>query len=278
MSYITATTLEDALNRLAAGPASVIAGGTDWFPAQGDKQFRGTLLDISRLSELRGITRTNDGWTIGAATTWTDIVNADLPAAFNGLKQAAREVGSIQIQNVGTIAGNLCNASPAADGVPPLLSLGAEIELATARMTRRLPLGDFLLGVRRTDRADDELVTAIHIPACSPNSCGSFLKLGTRKYLVISICMVAVLATVEEGNLSDIAIAIGAASPVALRLTALENHLRTLPVIDVSRHVTAAMVTGLSPIADIRASAEYRHAASAEVIRRAISLALEGKA
>ena len=266
MSYITATTLEDALNRLAAGPASVIAGGTDWFPAQGDKQFRGTLLDISRLSGCL------------LSTTWTDIVNADLPAAFNGLKQAAREVGSIQIQNVGTIAGNLCNASPAADGVPPLLSLGAEVELATARMTRRLPLGDFLLGVRRTDRADDELVTAIHIPACSPNSCGSFLKLGTRKYLVISICMVAVLATVEEGKLSDIAIAIGAASPVTLRLTALENHLRTLPVIDVSRHVTAAMVTGLSPIADIRASAEYRHAASAEVIRRAISLALEGKA
>ena len=73
MSYITATTLEDALNTLAAGPASVIAGGTDWFPAQADRQFRGTLLDISRLSELRGITRTDNGWTIGAATTWTDI-------------------------------------------------------------------------------------------------------------------------------------------------------------------------------------------------------------
>ena len=110
MSYITATTLEDALNTLAAGPASVIAGGTDWFPAQADRQFRGTLLDISRLSELRGITRTDNGWTIGAATTWTDIVNAELPAAFNGLKQAAREVGSVQIQNVGTVAGNLCNA------------------------------------------------------------------------------------------------------------------------------------------------------------------------
>ena len=278
MSYITATTLEDALNTLAVGPASVIAGGTDWFPAQADRQFRGTLLDISRLSELRGITRTDNGWTIGAATTWTDIVNAELPAAFNGLKQAAREVGSVQIQNVGTVAGNLCNASPAADGVPPLLTLGAEVELATARMTRRLPLGEFLLGVRRTDRAEDELVTAIHIPAISPNSRGSFLKLGARKYLVISICMVAVLATVEQEKLSEIAIAIGAASPVALRLTALEDHLRNRPVTGMMRHVTADMIAGLSPIADIRASAEYRDAASAEVIRRALSLALEGNA
>lgn len=278
MSYITATTLDDALNALAAGPAQIIAGGTDWFPAQGDRHFDGTLVDISRLTDLRGVTRTDAGWRIGAATTWTDIIRADLPPAFDGLKLAAREVGSVQIQNTGTVAGNLCNASPAADGVPPLLTLGAEVELVSIKGARRLPLDRFLKGVRQTDRAADEVLSAIHIPDLPTGARGSFVKLGARKYLVISICMVAVLVTVEGADVTDIRIAIGAASPVAMRLTALEDALRGVPAAEAARAVTDDLILGLTPITDVRASAEYRQASAASVIRRAITLSLEGAA
>ena len=278
MSYITATTLEDALDALSGGAASVIAGGTDWFPAQGDRHFDGTLVDISRLAELRGVIRTDSGWRIGAATTWTDIIKADLPPAFNGLKLAAREVGSVQIQNTGTLAGNLCNASPAADGVPPLLTLDATVELASTQGTRQMPLGAFLQGVRKTDREAHEILTAVYVPDLPDGSTSSFVKLGARKYLVISICMVAVLVTVQGGLVSDIRIGVGAASPVAQRLTALEDSLRGLPVDGLVRAVTDEVILALSPISDVRASADYRQSAAPQVIRRAITLALEGAA
>lgn len=278
MSYITATTLDDALLALANGPASILAGGTDWFPSRGDRPFSGTLVDISRIAELRGITKTDRGWRIGAATTWTDIIKADLPRAFHGLKLAAREVGSAQIQNAGTIAGNLCNASPAADGVPPLLTLDAQVELTSLKGARRLPVAAFLQGVRKTDRAADEILSALYIPDMPVGSQSSFVKLGARKYLVISICMVAVLVTVQDGLVSDIRVAIGAASPVAMRLTGLEDVLRGLPAKDAADAVTPDLIHGLTPITDVRATADYRQTAAAEVIRRAITLALEGAA
>lgn len=276
MSYLTATTLDQALSALAAGPVSIIAGGTDWFPTHGDRPVTGDLLDITRLPELRGVGQTAKGWRIGAATTWTDIIRADLPAAFDGLKLAARDVGSIQIQNAGTIAGNLCNASPAADGVPPLLTLEATVELRSANGTRVLPLSQFLQGVRQTERAQNELLSAVHIPTPPVNSHSSFVKLGARKYLVISICMVAVLAEVNDDTLTDIRIAIGAASPVAQRLTTLEDHLRDCALGDVQNRMTADLIHSLTPITDVRASADYRLAASATLIRRAVTLALKG--
>ena len=276
MSYLTATTLDQALSALAAGPVSIIAGGTDWFPTHGDRPVTGDLLDITRLPELRGVSQTAKGWRIGAATTWTDIIRADLPAAFDGLKLAARDLGSIQIQNAGTIAGNLCNASPAADGVPPLLTLEATVELRSANGTRVLPLSQFLQGVRQTERAQNELLSAVHIPTPPVNSHSSFVKLGARKYLVISICMVAVLAVVEGDRLIDIRIAIGAASPVAQRLTTLEDHLRDCALGDVQNRMTADLIQSLTPITDVRASADYRLAASATLIRRAVTLALKG--
>lgn len=276
MSYITATTLDGALSALATGHTCVIAGGTDWFPAQGDRHFTGTLIDISRIAALKGVSQTDRGWRIGAATTWTELINADLPPAFDGLKLAAREVGSVQIQNTGTLAGNLCNASPAADGVPPLLTLDAQVELSSTKGVRCLPLGQFLQGVRKTDRTADELLSAIHIPPLPKGSQGSFVKLGARKYLVISICMVAVLVTVDAGVVSDVRIAIGAASPVAQRLTALEQALRGQAPKGLLAHVTDDLVQGLSPITDVRASCDYRQHAAGEVIRRALAHALEG--
>ncbi len=121
-AYARPADLETALARLAQG-GTVLAGGTDLYPGAG---LAGDVLDITGITGLRGLTW-GDGLRIGGCTTWSDIAEADLPPALTGLQQAARMVGGRQVQNAGTIAGNLCNASPAADGVPPLLTLGAEV-------------------------------------------------------------------------------------------------------------------------------------------------------
>ena len=132
------------------------------------------------------------GLRIAACTTWSEIRDAALPPACDALRAAAAEVGGRQIQNAGTIGGNLCNASPAADGVPPLLALDAAVELASAAGTRRLPLAAFLLGPRRTDRRPGEILTAVLLPEAALAGRSVFLKLGARRHLVISIAMVAV--------------------------------------------------------------------------------------
>ena len=156
--------LAEATSLLAARDYTILSGGTDVFPALVDRPPPAAMLDVSHLPEIRGISRRDGAIRIGGATTWSEIIAAPLPRAFDALKAAAREVGSVQIQNRGTIAGNLCNASPAADGVPPLLALDAEVELVSSCGTRRLALADFILGNRRTALAPDEILSAILVP------------------------------------------------------------------------------------------------------------------
>lgn len=261
---------------MEAGSWRILAGGTDFYPAQGDRPIRENLLDLTAVPELRGITRRETGWRIGGLTTWSDIVKAPLPAAFDGLKAAAREVGAIQIQNSGTVAGNICNASPAADGIPPLLTLAAEVELLSPRGERRLPLEDFVTGVRSTQRQADELVAAIYIPAVGSNSRSAFLKLGARRYLVISIAMVAVyLDSDDAGCVTEARIAVGSCSPVARRLPSLEAALRgTDATAELSKIVTAEHLEPLQPIDDVRATAAYRLEAAEELVRRTLEMAV----
>ncbi|WP_248708976.1 FAD binding domain-containing protein [Sediminicoccus sp. KRV36] len=233
-----------ALEALAQGPWQVMAGGTDLFPARAHRAAWGNpeqadQLDITAIPELRGITRAPDSWRIGAATSWASLRDADLPPGFDALREAARQVGGRQVQARGTIGGNLCNASPAADGVPPLLVLDAEVELASQRGRRRLKLAEFILGNRRTARAPDELLVALHVPMARAAWRSVFLKLGARAHLVISIVMVAANA---EGR-----IAIGSCSEVA-RLWG---------------------EGALTPMDDVRGTADYRRAAAAELVARA---------
>jgi CO/xanthine dehydrogenase FAD-binding subunit len=267
MQYQSAKTLDDAFSALQEPEVAVIAGGTDWFPQAGERLTDRALLDVTLLPGFRGISRAAAGWRIGAATRWSDVIAADLPPAFDGLKAAAREVGSVQIQNRGTVAGNLVNASPAADGVPPLLTLGARVELVSAAGTRVLPLESFITGVRRTALARGELVSALLIPETAGR--GGFLKLGARRYLVISIAMVAGLIRLERGVIAQAALAVGACSPVAQRLPGLEarllGHEAARPVV-----VTPEDLAGLAPITDLRGSGGYRSEAVAELLQRLI--------
>lgn len=265
--YFQPETLDQAVRDAQVDRVRVLAGGTDFYPSHGDVLPDFPILDLSRVSEISGITRTANGWRIGATTTWSDLIKADLPPAFDGLKQAAREVGSIQIQNVATIAGNLCNASPAADGVPPLLTLNAEVELTSFQGQRLVPLQDFLQGPRQTAMTSGELLTAIHVPN-SEGMVSQFTKLGSRKYLVISIAMVAVLLRFTDGKIAEARVAVGACSPVAQRLTALEADLIGLRT--VSNMVNAQHLQPLAPIDDARGTAAYRLDVLAPLIERAL--------
>lgn len=278
--YAKPTTVDEALALLGDASWRILAGGTDFYPAQGSKPFRENVLDINGLAALRGIAETGTHWVIGARTTWTDLVRHPLPAAFDALKQAAREVGSVQIQNVASIAGNLCNASPAADGVPALLVLDPEVELRSATTTRHLPVPEFILGNRRTDLRPGEMVTAIRIPKPAAAGASCFVKLGARRYLVISIAMVAARLVVEDGIVSDAAVAVGSCSAVAKRLSGVEAALRGLPVDHaLTAAIQSAPMDELSPIADVRGSAEYRIDAAREIVARAVlgALALDDK-
>jgi CO/xanthine dehydrogenase FAD-binding subunit len=276
--FLRPSDLASALRLLADGPSTVLAGGTDVYPAHADRPLTGDVIDISRVGGLRGIAALPGFWRIGATTTWTDIAAAALPPGFAALQQAAREVGGQQIQNAGTIGGNLCNASPAADGVPPLLALDAAVEVASIRGTRIVPLADFIAGPRRTVLRPGELLTALRVPAApGERAAARFLKLGSRRYLVISFAMVAAhLAADAAGRIVAAAIAVGACSPVARRLPALEAALLGQPV---SANLAAVAAPDhlavLDPIDDVRADRAYRLESAWILASRAIALAQE---
>jgi CO/xanthine dehydrogenase FAD-binding subunit len=271
-AYHRPINLDEALTLLAEKQVTVAAGCTDLFPATELQQLPGEVVDLTGISALRGITALSDGWRIGATTTWSDVIAADLPAAFDMLKEAAGEVGSVQIQNAGTIAGNLCNASPAADGVPPLLALDAEVEISSATGQRRVPLATFLTGVRRTILQPGELVSAILIPKMAGQGHSRFTKLGARKSLVISIAMVAVRLVLEQGKVSDIALSVGCCSAVATRMTDLEHRLIGRPAMGLGLEIDEqSLAETLSPISDIRGDAAYRITAATELLRRTVT-------
>jgi CO/xanthine dehydrogenase FAD-binding subunit len=273
--YARPRTIEEATIAMSAPGALALCGGTDVFPSHVGRPLSRPVVDLSGVTALRGITETPEGFRFGAATSWSMIVKATLPPAFDALKAAAREVGSIQIQNRGTIGGNLCNASPAADGVPPLLCLDASVELASRSGSRVLPLTAFITGYRRTALSEGEIVTAVLVPKPAARSTSAFVKLGARRYLVISILMAsAVVARDEGGRISKAAVAVGAASPVAQRLPELESALAGLAAGErPSTRVTAHHLAALAPISDVRATDAYRREAALSVVGEALDRA-----
>ena len=265
--YLRPVSLEEALQALAR-PWTVLAGGTDFYPARVGRAIDENVLDISAIAALRGIAEGPAGWRLGATTTWSELLETPLPPLFDGLKQAAREIGGRQIQNAGTVAGNLCNASPAADGVPPLLALDAEVELAGRAGTRRLPLSAFLTGNRRTVLAPGELLIAIHLPRAAHEARSAFLKLGARRYLVISIAMAAATVELDGRRVAAARVAVGACSAVAQRLPGLEAALAGVPIDRLAERVDTAHLAPLTAIDDVRGSAAYRTDAVVTLLRR----------
>jgi CO/xanthine dehydrogenase FAD-binding subunit len=271
-SYLRPAGLSEALAALAARPRVVLAGGTDYYPARVGRPIDDDVLDITGLSSLRTIARAGGAWRIPALATWSDVIAADLPPLFDGLKLAAREVGGVQIQNAGTVCGNLCNASPAADGIPNLLALDARVELASSAGRRELAVAEFVTGNRRTARRPDELVTALLVPEPQRTARSTFLKLGARKYLVISIVMVGVVIETDGDAIAAARIGVGSCSAAAKRLPALEQRLvghKLSPAL--AEIVQASDLSPLSPIDDVRGTAAYRSDAALTLISRALA-------
>ena len=272
-AYFRPSSLADALAIRARQPVTVLAGGTDVYPARANRvgwgdMRRDDILDISALPELKGIAEEEGHFRFGALATWDEMRRATLPPTFAGYQKAARDVGGVQVQNRGTLVGNICTASPAGDGIPCLQSLDAEVELASARSRRVVPMSEFIDGYRHTVCAPEELVTAILVPRPPDGARGNFVKLGARRYLVISIVMAAaVLATDAAGVVTHARIAVGACSAVARRLPQLEQALLGQPLAAAPDVVEAGHFAPLSPIDDVRASGAFRTAAAVDVVR-----------
>ena len=286
-AYMRPAGLDDALASLSERPYRILAGGTDVYPADAaavgwgrpgiDHPESASILDISAIDALTGIRHLPDRVEIGALATWTEAIEIDLPAWFQCMRLAAREVGGRQIQNRGTIAGNLCNASPAADGVPPLLVLNARVRLQHRGGSREIPLEEFITGNRRTCLRPGELMTAIVIPSPAVRARSTFLKLGARRYLVISIAMVAACVEQEDGRIHDARLAVGACSEVAQRLTGLERRLQGALAAESPDMVRDEDFAQLSALDDVRASAPFRRHGARVLVRRALDSLVRGE-
>ena len=271
-TYLRPTSQSEALAALAHGRLTVLAGGTDYYPSRVGKPLADDILDISAIAALRGIRDDGSHWRIGATTSWSQIIEAGLPPLFDGLKLAARAIGGVQVQNTGTLGGNLCNASPAADGVPPLLALDARVEIADTSGSKSVALADFILGNRRTLLRPGQLLTAILIPKPTHAARSDFAKLGAREYLVVSIVMVAATLEVDAAQVKTARVAVGAASATAQRLPLLEAALIGKRCdAGLGEHARPEHLARLTPIDDVRASREYRLDAGLTLVRRVLS-------
>jgi CO/xanthine dehydrogenase FAD-binding subunit len=237
------------------------AGGTDLMVLlEAGKLPHKRFLSLSKLAELRGFETTSDAVTMGALTTYTDVLNHPvLQSEFPLLCSAARETGSVATQNRGTLAGNIINASPAADSPPALLVYDAEIELVSTRGSRWMPYHGFHTGYKKMQLSSDELLRAIRLPRRVKAWKQYYRKVGTRKAQAISKVCFAGAALVDAGTIRDIRIALGSIAPIVLRAVKTEDALRgarlTPGVVTAAKE---ALVREISPIDDIRSTARYR--------------------
>jgi CO/xanthine dehydrogenase FAD-binding subunit len=255
----TPRSLDEALRLRAEQPdALAIQGGTDVMVAVNfDRARPPAILNLNEVEELRGWSRQNGALRLGAGLTYTEAMTPELAELLPALAEASRTVGSPQIRNRGTLGGNLATASPAGDALPPLVLDGAEVECASVRGTRRVPVLDFVTGVKRNALEPDELIAAVWItPSAAPQT---FMKVGPRNAMVIAVVSLA-LSAGEELRAS-----FGSASPRPHLLTAPREDADSFP----DRVAEAAV-----PIDDVRGTAAYRRHALRVMARRALERTL----
>lgn len=256
--------LAEALELLAASPTvQILAGGTDLWPqwTSGSKPKPAQVLSLHRLAELRMIQAQEGLLRLGACCTHRELATSPLVARLAPtVAEAAATIGALQIQNRGTLGGNLANGSPAADLPPPLVACSARVELSSVRGTRHLPLHAFYRGYRTLDLAADELVTAVLIPPLPPGAREHFRKVGTRRAQAISKVVGACrLGLLPDGTIGQAGLAFGSVAATVLRLTELETWLPGHPA-DAETAALAEQRTLelVHPIDDVRSSADYR--------------------
>ncbi|MGZ4470131.1 MAG: FAD binding domain-containing protein [Nocardioidaceae bacterium] len=281
MEFVQPTCWSDALEAKAALPAAVpVAGGTDvMVELNFDQRRPEALLDLTRVAELAEWTHQDGRVRLGAGVTYTRVIE-ELSALLPGLAMASRTVGSPQIRNRGTVGGNLGAASPAGDAHPALLAAGAEVEVASVRGTRTVPVADFFTGVKRNALAPDELIAAVWVDQASGPQ--QFSKIGTRNAMVIAV---AAFGLALHGQRRAVGTGIGSAAPTPRRAAAAEALLAGEldgaglwdsrgPLPDSLARAFAAEVRGAAaPIDDVRGTAAYRLHALEVMARRALGWA-----
>jgi xanthine dehydrogenase FAD-binding subunit len=259
--------------------AMVVAGATDFLPlVRAGRWHTSMALDITGLDDLRTIKPLGQGLEIGALTTHAELIRSRLVAdRAPVLAEAARTVAGPQIQARATLGGNICTASPAADTVPALLVLDAEVVLTSAETERRMPLSELLLGPGQTALRPGELLTSVHIPPIPRGSGMAFDKLGRRKTLIISVANTAALLVANGAHISEARVAVGAVAPTVVRCPTAEASLvGQEPNEAVFGKGASRIQEAIRPIDDVRATAAYRRVAAEGLVRRTLSRAWEG--
>ena len=272
--------LGEALKLMEAPGAKPLAGGTDLVIdlREGACEAR-VLVDLTRVKELDYIREEGGRIRIGAMTHHSEIVESDLiKARAPVLSEAASLVGSVQIRNLGTVGGNVCNASPGADTATPLLALGAEAKISSVKGDRTVPLSDFFTGPKRTSLEPGELLAELSFPTPPAGSGGAFQKLGRRKGCTLSLINIAAYVELDGDTCREARVAVGACAPTPVRITDVEGMLRGRRLDDAAIEEVSSACYGLvqpSQRAHSRASEEYRREMSCVLMRRALTTALE---
>ncbi len=263
MKLLLPSALDEALDMLAASEAIPMAGGTDLmvhWPQNLDAHSR-TYVDLSRIDALRGYRLGADELVLGGATTYWDVIeDAAVCEAFPMLARAARQVGAIQIQTRGTWAGNIVNASPAADGVPVLMAYDASLELVSTRGTEIVALADFYRGYKQMRRTHDQLIRAIRLPRRS-YTIEHFEKVGARKAQAIT--KVGFALTRSEVGWRVVA---NSVAPTVCRCPAVEEVLTSERTVSAPEGLLPALDQDIAPIDDLRSTAAYRRRVLARVL------------
>ena len=273
--------VDECLQILAKrGPdTKVVAGGTDLLPQLKNGVLKpGWVVDLSAVAELRTISDAPDGGLrIGASVTARELeLDARVRSRFPALAESAAMVGSVQVRNLATLGGNLCNAAPSADMAPPLLALDAEAVIAGPSGQRRVSMASFFLGVRRTVLAPGELLLEIVVPAQGAQSGGNYLRHTPRRELDIAVVGVASQVTLSGGRCTAARIALAAVAPVPLRATDAEQALVGQPLTPQQIERAAELASGAArPIDDHRGSIEFRNHLVRVLTRRTLTTALQ---
>ena len=281
-TYYTPSSLKEALRLLAKhqDQARLIAGGTDLI-VEIERGIRSPeiVIDITRIPDLDRITLDDQGQIhLGPLVTHNQVVGSKLCVTRAlPLAKACWEIGAPQIRNRGTVAGNLVTASPANDTISPLWALGAVVTLQNAKRSRSLPFDDFFLGVRETALDPDEMIVDIAFPALVPHQVGTFMKLGLRRAQAISIVHVAAVLTMLADTVTQATIALGSVAPTIIRAKDAERFL-TGKVLrhDVIARAGVLAAQTITPISDVRGSAEYRRYMTETLVRHALASLADG--
>jgi len=274
--YHAPTNLKDALELLSkhGAEARLLAGGTDLLVKMKQRLIEPKhIINVKKIDELKGIVE-EDGLRMGAATKLRTIERSEVvKERFPLLGEAVRVIGSVQVRNMATVGGNLCNASPAADAAVALVALDAEARIIGPEGVRVVPMEAFFKGPGQTVLRPDELLTGISVPYLPEGTGTSFIKIGRTSLDIATINIGAVLV-MEGGVVKDCRIALGAVAPTPIRVGKAEAFLRGKKLTDEVIGAAAEMVAGgIRPITDIRATAEYRREASKALTRDALTIA-----